>query len=158
MRWENIHIEDLAHAYCQVVQTVTYTGSSKKTTISDTAKSESSLRTIPLPLPLAQILQTAICKEGDVLGKSKPLSHSTHQRLCDRVFKILGIKGRFTSYDFRSTYGTELCEAGLTSKQVGDLMGHADSRMVETVYARRRESGVMQQLDLLNNLNSAYAN
>ena len=37
-------------------------------------------------------------------------------------------------------------------------MRHANTRMVETVYARSREAGVMQHLDFLNKLNSAYAN
>ena len=66
--------------------------------------------------------------------------------------------GKFSSYDFHTTYATELCEAGLTTKQVGDLMGHADTRMVETVYARSREASVMQHLDFLNKLNSVYVN
>lgn len=65
---------------------------------------------------------------------------------------------KFSSYDFRTTYDTELCEAGLTSKQDGDLMGHADTCMVETVYARSREEGILGQLDFLNQLNESYAN
>ena len=37
-------------------------------------------------------------------------------------------------------------------------MGHADTRMVETVYARSCQEGVMQQLPVLNKLNQAYEN
>jgi integrase len=76
------------------------------------------------------------------------------------ICKVCAVSGisKARTYHFRTTYGTELCEAGLTSKQVGDLMGHADTRMLETVYARQSEEGVMKQLDFLNNLNSAYVN
>lgn len=158
MRWEHIHLENPNKAYCRVERTVTYTGRAKTTTISDSGKTINSIRTIPLTLPVVQILQAATCKEGYVLGRDTPLCYSTHQRTCNHAFKELGIKGKFSSYDFRTTYATELCEAGLTSKQVGDLMGHADTRMVETVYARSREAGVMQHLDFLNKLNSVYVN
>ena len=68
------------------------------------------------------------------------------------------MSSKFNNYDFRTTYGTELCEAGLSSKQVGDMMGHADTRMVETVYARSRHEGIMRQRDMLNAMNQAYAN
>ena len=49
------------------------------------------------------------------------------------------------------------CESGISAKQVADLLGHADTRMVETVYARRRHSGVMKHSDLINQLNSSFA-
>lgn len=32
-------------------------------------------------------------------------------------------------------------------------MGHADTRMVETVYARTRHEGVMKHLDFIEKLN-----
>lgn len=137
---------------------VAYAGSSKATTVHDSGKTKNVLRTIPLPKLAVRILQGATCKEGYVLGGETPMCYSTHKRTYEKAFEHLGIKGRFSSYDFRTTYGTELCEAGLTSKQVGDLMGHADTRMVETVYARSRQEGVMQQLPMLNKLNQAYEN
>ena len=156
--WEHVHLDK---NYCRVARTVTYVGKEKKTCINESAKSFSSLRVVPLPAPAIQILQDATCKDGFVIsgsGGKKPISYSTHQRDCEHVFQTVGIKGDFSSYDFRTTYGTELCEAGLTSKQVGDLMGHADTRMVETVYARSREEGILGQLDFLNQLNKSYAN
>lgn len=158
MRWEHIHL-DLG--YCRVACTVTYEGPKKATCINDSGKTLHALRTVPLPTPTVQILQKASCKEGYVISSkdgTAPVSYSTHQRDCEHAFEELGIKGDFSSYDFRTTYGTKLCEAGLTSKQVGDLMGHADTRMVETVYARSREEGILTQLDFLNQLNESYVN
>ena len=45
----------------------------------------------------------------------------------------------------------------MTSAQVADLMGHADTRMVETTYARTRHEGVMKHKYALENLNNFYA-
>lgn len=156
MRWEHIHIENPDSAYCEVKGTVVHVGSAEQIIVSDTGKTAHALRIIPLPKPAVQILKLAICKEGYVLGNDNPLSKSTYKRICDSAFQELEIKGKYCSYDFRTTYGTELCEAGLTSKQVGDLMGHADSRMVETVYARSRPEGILRQIPLLNKLNQEY--
>lgn len=49
--------------------------------------------------------------------------------------KLLQVSG-YGNHDFRTTYGTQLKESGMTCAQVADLMGHADTHMVETVYAR----------------------
>ena len=70
-----------------------------------------------------------------------------------RAYKELKIKG-FSNYDFRSTFGTQLKESGLSSAIVADLMGHADTRMVETVYARTRHEGVMKQLEAVEAINA----
>lgn len=37
------------------------------------------------------------------------------------------------------------------------MMGHADTRMVETVYARTRHEGIMKHRNMLDQLNQAYA-
>ncbi|MCR5567356.1 MAG: hypothetical protein K6F61_10930 [Clostridiales bacterium] len=41
----------------------------------------------------------------------------------------------------------------LSSAQVADLLGHADTRMVEAIYAITRHEGIMKQKDLVNALN-----
>ncbi len=54
---------------------------------------------------------------------------------------VLGIRGRYSSYDLRTTFATQ-------------MMGHKDSRMVETVYTRRRREGVESRRALIEALNS----
>ena len=70
-----------------------------------------------------------------------------------RAFKKLGIKG-YSPYDFRTTFATQAKESGQTSAQVADLLGHKDTRMVETVYARTRHEGVMKQLEAVEAINA----
>ena len=44
----------------------------------------------------------------------------------------------------------------MTSAQVADLMGHADTRMVETVYARTREEGIQKRRVDIEKLNALF--
>ena len=42
----------------------------------------------------------------------------------------------------------------MRSALVADLLGHADTRMVETTYARTRHEGVTKQRQAVGNLNA----
>lgn len=53
-------------------------------------------------------------------------------------------KGTRINHDRGAAHGIQLKESGLTSAQVADLLGHADTRMVETVYARSRKAGILK--------------
>ena len=86
-----------------------------------------------------------------------PVSYSTAQTTYRAAFKALGIEGRFNNHDWRTTYGTQLKESGLTSAQVADLLGHADTRMVETTYARTRHEGIMKQKAAIEALNKTFS-
>ena len=71
-------------------------------------------------------------------------------------------------FDYHSTYdgvrqlrirsGVSLCffivKKQMRSALVADLLGHADTRMVETTYARTRHEGVMKQRQAVENLNA----
>jgi len=151
--WENVHLED---GYCEMVRTVTYPKNAG-TMIREGGKTELSVRTIALPDPAINILSSATNRTGYILygeTRDRPLAYSTYKRTYQAAFKALGIT--CCNYDFRTTYGTQLCEAGLTTKQVADMMGHSTTRMVETVYARSRHAGIMRQRDFLNHLNEPY--
>lgn len=74
-----------------------------------------------------------------------------------KAFEFLGLKGKYNNHDWRATFGTQLKESGMSSATVADLMGHADTRMVETTYARTRHEGVMKQRNMLELLNADYA-
>lgn len=52
------------------------------------------------------------------------------------------------------TYCTQLKESGLSFAIMADLMSHADTRMVETVYARTRHEGVMKQMEAVEAINA----
>ncbi len=151
LQWENI---DWNLKYCEITHSVTYPRNSKPC-LRKGGKNVHSCRTVILPEPLIAILQSVPHQEGFLLGGDSPLCWATYERIRKKAFANLNIKG-FSNHDFRTTYATQLCEMGISSKEVADLLGHADTRMVETVYARRRHEGVMKHSALLNTMNSAY--
>lgn len=95
-------------------------------------------------------------EKGFLFGGDAPWCYATMNRRVYQGKKLLGIQG-FNNHDFRTTYGTQLKESGMTSAQVADLMGHADTRMVETVYARAREEGIKKRRGDLEKMNKQYA-
>lgn len=48
-------------------------------------------------------------------------------------------------------------QMGKTSAEVADMMGHADTRMVERIYARTRDEGVMKHLSAVEEISGKKA-
>lgn len=150
MRWENLDLESACgEVHCVIV----YPGNNLPV-LKDTPKTKSSERTFILPDSLIQILSKERLDSGFVIHSKTPedaLPFSTAQRLYRNCFKELGIS-EYNNHDWRATYATELKESGLTSAQVADLLGHADTRMVETTYARARKEGIMKHKNFVNSV------
>lgn len=140
MMWEDLNLDE---QYGTISRAVTYPDNSKPHI--GKPKTKTSSRTVLVPKPLVDILAPEQKPSGFIFGDDKPWCYSKARRVSKRAFTKLGID-EYTSYDCRTTFGTQMKEGGLTSAQVADLMGHADTRMVETVYARTRHEGVMKRL------------
>ena len=138
--WENVNLEK---QYAMITQAVTYPTNSKPCI--GKPKTHYSARTVLLPSALIDILKPCAEQKGYICGGKQPWCYSRATRTWKSAFATLGLEG-YCNYDFRTTYGTQLKEAGISSAIVADLMGHADTRMVETIYARTRHEGVMKQL------------
>ena len=148
--WEHL---DLENGYGKVVRTVTYPDN-KKAVVRNQTKTKASTREFIIPDALLAILKSCQKDTGYIIhGRTTdvPASPSTLKRLYQRAFKEVGLTG-YNNHDWRATFGTRLKESGLTSAQVADLMGHADTRMVEKVYAPTRHASIMKQKDLINML------
>ena len=148
IRWEDIHLDQ---GYGVVNCAVTYPTNSKPHI--GKPKTEHSERIILLTSTMRALLVQVEQEKGFVCGGEQPWCYSRAMRTYRRAFKHLGIIG-FCSYDFRTTFATQLKESGMASSAIADLMGHADTRMVETIYARRRKEGVMKYLSALEARNA----
>lgn len=151
--WENIH---LAEGYGEVRRVVTYPDNTR-TVVKDEPKTASSERTFIIPAPLKSLLLPFERERGYVIHGGSPdcpASYSTAQRTYHAAFKKLGILGKFNNHDWRSTFGTQLKERGVSSAIVADLLGHADTRMVETTYARTRRDGILKQRETVEALSA----
>ena len=152
LRWEHIH---LAKRYGEVAQVVVYPNGAEAVIRSQT-KTKSSRRHFIIPEALAEILEPEQQLSGYIIhgnDPEAPAPFSTLRRTYQAAFKTLELSGICDNHDWRATYGTQLKEANLSSAQVADLLGHADTRMVEKIYAVTRHEGIMKQKDLVNALN-----
>ena len=95
-----------------------------------------------------------LCVAPDSLYNSQQITLEVSWKNWQHLFKELDILGKFNNHDWRSTFGTQLKERGLSSAIVTDLLGHADTRMVETTYARTRHEGIMKQREAVEALSS----
>ena len=148
LQWSDLHLDNY---YGQIQRAVTYPDKSKAYV--DTTKTEFSARTFLITSKPREILKASQKESGFILGGETPWCYSRTQRVKRRAFTHLGIRGYCTPYDFRTTFATQAKERGQTSAQVADLLGHKDTRMVETIYARTRHQSVMKQLEVIERLN-----
>lgn len=151
--WENVHLDE---NYGEVKRVVVFPNNAKAV-VKDNPKTEASERTFIIPAALKQILLPHQKESGYIIhgeGEYTPVSYSTFQRTYYGAFKKLGIYGKYSNHDWRSTFGSQLKEQGMSSALVADLLGHADTRMVETTYARTRHEGVMKQREAVERLNA----
>ena len=153
--WEHVFIDE---GYGRIERTVVYPDG-KNTVIRNKTKTKYSTRDFIIPADLAAILKPCQKKSGFIIhgrDENSPVSISTLKRLYRAAFKELGISG-YNNHDWRTTFGTQLKETGVSSAQIADLMGHADTRMVETTYAPRRHEGIMMHKDTLEKINRGSA-
>lgn len=150
LRWEDICLDA---GYGSITRVVVFPDN-KYTVIKDHPKTASSERIFLIPNELADILRPEHRASGFVIdGKTpdQPVSISTFQRTSRAVFKKLGMT-KYNNHDWRATYATQLKESGMTSAQVADLLGHADTRMVETIYATARKEGILKYKNAVNSV------
>ncbi len=153
LQWEHIYLDA---GYGDIVKVVVYPDN-KRTVVKDHPKTACSERSFIIPAPLLEILQPEQRESGFVIeGKTlnQPVSISTFQRTSRAVFRKLGMTN-YNNHDWRATFATQLKESGLTSAQVADLLGHADTRMVETVYATARREGILKYRNAVNAISSS---
>lgn len=149
LRWEDL---DLESGTANVRRAVTHVGPNRTIDIKST-KTESSMRYVILPSVLVEILKPEQHDRGYILhgrNEEEPLCYSTFQRIYRKMQKLLGIQGQYSNYDLRTTFATQMIEAGQSAFSVAQMMGHKDSRMVETVYTRRRREGVEAKRELID--------
>ena len=152
LRWENVFLD---RHYGEVRRVVIYPDR-KTPIVRDKTKTKHSTRDFIIPDALKDILEPLRQESGFIIhgrNPDEPCSFTTLRRTYRNAFKALGIYKLYNNHDWRATFGTQLKEANLSSAQVADLLGHADTRMVETVYAVTRHQGVMKHQNLLNALN-----
>lgn len=122
-------------------------------------KTRTSKRTLRLARPIARELAAhqecyGVGADGSVFitSEGRPVSTVHYNRMIREAGRKAGLPKGTTSHDLRHHYATELLGAGLTSVEVGHLLGHRDGTLVEKVYAHSRVDAADRSQEAMDKL------
>lgn len=133
IRWNDIDFESRTLSVSRTVQRINKHGKSE--VVIGSPKSKTSIRTVPIPEFVLDILRRQK-KSGDlfvITGKSKPTEPRTMQNRFMAILKICGIRN-VNFHLLRHTYATVCIENGFDPKTLSELLGHADASITLNRY------------------------
>ncbi|MCM1269784.1 MAG: site-specific integrase [Ruminococcus flavefaciens] len=133
LKWEDIDLENNMISVNRTVKRVNRSGCSE--IIIGTPKSRSSVRTIPIPDFLKDVL---IDYKGSgetylITGMNKPTEPRTMQNRLKAILKACCVR-RVNFHMLRHTYATVCVEHGFEPKTLSELLGHADASIALNRY------------------------
>ena len=124
-----------------------------------TPKSESSVRTVPLPTDALEYLQKAVAglpQDAYILtGRTdKPMEPRTYQYYFESVLRRCGIRKR-CYHTLRHTYATRCIEKGIDIKSVSEMLGHSDIATTLRLYIHPSMDSKKQAIQKISFLSGA---
>ena len=133
LKWEDIDFDNAVLYVKRTVQRVSKNG--KSHVIIGTPKSKTSVRTVPIPAFVLDILRNyRNCNDFYIItGKSKPTEPRTMQNRFKSILTLCGIRN-VNFHLLRHTYATVCIEKGFDPKTLSELLGHADAAITLNRY------------------------
>lgn len=133
LKWEDIDFENAVLFVKRTVQRVSK--NSKSQVVIGTPKSKTSVRTVPIPAFIMNILRNyRSCNDFYVItGISKPTEPRTMQNRFKSILKLCRIRN-VNFHLLRHTYATVCIEKGFDPKTLSELLGHADAAITLNRY------------------------
>ncbi|MBQ8306017.1 MAG: site-specific integrase [Blautia sp.] len=129
LRWGDLSLTERTlhvHATLQRIQETGETAGPKTRIVISSPKSRSSIRSIPIPEPVALLLAEAVCRDDAYVltGLGHYVEPRSMQRYFHTVLQKLGIK-EMNFHGLRHTFATRCVEAGFDVKSLSEILGHA---------------------------------
>ncbi len=133
LKWEDIDFDNAVLFVKRTVQRVSKNGKSQ--VIIGSPKSKTSVRTVPIPAFVLDILRNyRSCGDFYIItGKSKSTEPRTMQNRFKSILKLCGIRN-VNFHLLRHTYATVCIENGFDPKTLSELLGHADASITLNRY------------------------
>ena len=129
-------------------------GEGKYIRVIESPKTETSIRTIPIPKQLVPILKELKTnnKSKYVVGDgNKTISIRSYQRSFEAVLRKLNISHK-GFHALRHTFATRALESGMDVKTLSEILGHKNPTVTLTRYAHAFLEHKRQMMDKLGNL------
>lgn len=142
LTWDDIDFRNGILHVSKTVQRLSKGFGSSKTTVEITSpKSKTSVRDIPIPASVLNILKQNRCSGYILSGNNKPVEPRTMQNRFKAVLKECGIRNA-NFHLLRHTYATVCIESGFDAKTVSELLGHSNVNItVNLQYGHKKLSG-----------------
>lgn len=127
LTWKDIDFQSGIIRVSKAVQRVAGGSDGLKTKVTVTSpKSKTSVRDIPVPAFVLELLKQNKCLDGSYIlsGTTKPVEPRTMQNRFKAVLKECGIRSA-NFHLLRHTYATVCIENGFDAKTVSELLGHS---------------------------------
>ena len=133
LKWEDIDLDNAVLSVKRTVQRVSKNGKSQ--VVIGTPKSKTSIRIVPIPAFVLDILRNyRNCNDFYIItGKSKPTEPRTMQNRFKSILKLCSIRN-VNFHLLRHTYATVCIEKGFDPKTLSELLGHADAAITLNRY------------------------
>lgn len=133
LKWEDIDFDNTVLYVKRTVQRISKNGKSQ--VVIGTPKSKSSIRTVPIPEFILNILRS-YRNYSDfyiITGTSKPTEPRTMQNRFKSILQICKIRN-VNFHLLRHTYATVCIEKGFDPKTLSELLGHSDASITLNRY------------------------
>lgn len=133
LKWEDIDFDNAVLSVKRTVQRISKNGKSQ--VIIGTPKSQTSVRIVPIPSFVLDILRNYKSSSDFyiITGKSKPTEPRNMQNRFKAVLKLCGIRN-VNFHLLRHTYATVCIANGFDPKTLSELLGHADAAITLNRY------------------------
>lgn len=153
LRWEDIDLRSMVlhiRSTIQRIKCIDPTESQKTVLLITTPKSISSIRDIPLPVQIVELLKGYEQSENCFLlsGKTSPVEPRTMQYRFKRYAEQLGL-AYSNPHVLRHTFATQCIELGFDAKTLSELLGHSRVEITLNRYVHSSDEHKRSQMNLL---------
>ena len=153
LKWKDIDIENKVISIKRIISRVKSFNTRKKTeTIITIPKTSNSIRELPIPDKLFEILKAAKENVNDnsylLTGRQKFMDTRTYYNHYKKVLKETGLSD-YTYHDLRHTFATNCIGLGIDAKTLMELLGHANVNTTLSIYVH---SSIEKKREYINRL------
>jgi len=151
LKWSDIDLDNKTLTVKRTVQRLYAEGSKTKTILVETApKSSHSMRDIPLPESVINLLLGFQNQKEYIFGGKKPLDPKTMRNHYKKILEEACIAHK-TFHTLRHTYATNCVEGGVDTKSLCEMLGHSNVRITLNYYMHPSIDTKRKHVDRLYN-------